>query len=145
MEELLFIESLGIVLGLAFVLIVIGVVVIIILVLIFYQYKAKLTRQARERHTERLRRNRSREMEETLEEERHHTTAATHRGEAPPAYEEAVVSKEYRSMSLESLNNINNESGDNKKKMANVVETDHCNDETLPPPYISDTLARHET
>ena len=151
MEELVFVESLGIVLGLTFVLIVIGIVVIIILVLIFYQYKAKLIRQARERNVQQLRRNRSRstEEEETIDEESQHTTATTHRGEAPPAYEEAIVSKDYRSISLESLNkleNINSESRrDSKIEKGDVTEIHHCNDEALPPPYISDTPTRHKT
>lgn len=153
MGELVFIESLGIALGLTFVLLVIGIVVIIILVLIFYQYKAKVIRQVRERHVQQLRRrnrSRSREIEETIEEEGQHTTSTTHRGEAPPAYKEAIVSKDYRSVSLESLNKLGyiySESTDNKIKMANVTETHHCDDETSPPPYvyISDTPTRSKT
>lgn len=150
MEESGFIESLGIVLGLTIVLVVIGIVVIIILVLIFYQYKAKRIRQVRERHVQQLRsnRSRSREIEETIEETRQHTTATTHRGEAPPAYEEAIMSKDYRSVSLESLNKlgyIDNESRDSEIEIANVTETHHCTDETLPPPYISDMPTRHKT
>ena len=104
-------------------LIVLVTVVIIILLAIYYRYKV-LNR--RRRHEEREEGMRQVEETEAVEETDHHEASAL-RGEAPPDYREAVVSREYKNINVESLNQFNTVATD----VEGTVETET----RQPPPY----------
>ena len=111
-----------------------GISVITVLVAIYYRYKV-LNRRRRHQQSEEMRRERMRQDEETevVEETDHHEASAL-RGEAPPDYREAVVSREYKNISVESLNQFNTVAISMDKAIVNESrQTDFI--KTAPPPY----------
>ena len=111
--------------------IIVGITAIILIMLLYYRYKV-LNR--RRRHEEREEGTRQDEETEAVEETDHHEASAL-RGEAPPDYREAVVSREYKNISVESLNQFNTVA----ISMDNVItnesrQTDFI--KTAPPPYL---------
>ena len=154
MVELSLVETLSVILIVSFVLIATGVAVIIILVVMFYKYKRVLKRQARERLEQQQQRRRQRSWEEVendgiLEPDIDHLEASTHGGEAPPGYEE---SKHYRSISVESLNQLNIEQYNHIFiKTISTEEEEIENDtgqtsyrDSSPPPYILYNYNTHD-
>ena len=64
--------------------------------------------------------------------EENHSEAITYKGEAPPKYDEAITSSEYRSIRIENLDQMNVEEHDEREN-----DTENSS-KTQPPPYSRD-------
>ena len=114
--------------------IIVGITAIILIMLLYYRYKVLNRRRRHEEREEREEGMRQDEETEAVEETDHHEASAL-RGEAPPDYREAVVSREYKNISIESLNQFNTVAISMDKAIVNESrQTDFT--KTAPPPYI---------
>ena len=132
------IETLIVVLIVSFVLIALGILVIIILVVVFFRYKQILRIQRRRAQQVRINRRREIVNEEIVEPETDHHEALTHGGVAPPGYEEAIISTNYRSVSIESLNQLNMKVVAVSDVTAINLDNDTGQTVSSPPPYVKE-------
>ena len=109
-----------------------AVIILVIAIVIVIAVTYKIFKTQRERVRE-LQRPHNREVvrEETVLED-NHSEATTHKGEAPPRYNEVITSSDYRSISIENLSQVNIEDKDDRQN--NTVEE---STELQPPPYSS--------
>lgn len=115
--------------------IILGIALIIVLAVTYYQLRK---RQGRAQEISQQPRIQNSEVascsnhKEIIAEEKNHSEAITHEGEAPPRYADAITSSDYQSISIEDLDQMNKKDQDKRES-----DTENSTD-IQPPPYGRD-------